>query len=493
MGWTNLVPSDRGTIVALFGGIKLPGAPALENIRRLDLMPMAMSAEMTTYGMAIDKEWFATVTEQLDEEMEELKAEICLEIPYSKLDEFIARSKLDETSHLPMNVESTDQIRYLMFDVLGIGRGRNLKLTKKGDKISTGKKQLEKLKRDHPMVQKVLDYRERSKLKGTYGEKLPLIAKHHPKDNCWCGIPHFDETWRIHSELLWTRTSTGRGASKNPNLQNIPARTELGRQIRRGFIASPGTEIVGCDYSQIEMRMGGHYSQDDNLLRIFRLGLDPHTDTAKRAFRVEKPDKLTQRDPCKNVNFGVFYGLAAEGLFDLMMVTYATAGMDIPDWLTLEWCDQFIKDWFKLYPGVMEYLEEQYYRARRYGVVWTLFGRIRRVPEVRSVHSYVQSQGLRQAGNMPIQGTCADIMRLAMAMVHVEVVLPLRKEGIFVRPLMTIHDELLLEVEARYGDIVLAMVEGVMSKVMFDKDEEVDRCAVPIVASGHVMNRWTKE
>ena len=484
--------------MALFGGIEITGRPSLENVRKLDLLAMPMVRRMMQYGIAIDKEWFYDLSGRLEREMSVLRGDIVSYIPEEKLDEFISRSNLDsDTEYLPMNVDSGPQLARLLFDTLGIGKDRQLKLTKSGDRVSTGKKQLEILKRTHPIVQRILDYRERAKLKSTYSDKLPQIARLHPSGSCWCGIKHLAATWRVHTEFLSTRTGTGRFASKNPNLQNIPSRTGLGREIRKGFIPSPGTRFVACDFAQEEMRIGAHYSNDSNLIRIFELGIDPHNETAKRAFATDTPDYLTQRTPSRNVNFGVFYGLSGPGLYDLMAVTYATAqdkdpNLVMPDWLTVEWCNDFIRQWFEdLYPGVQAYLEQQYYRARRYGIVWTLFGRIRRVPETQSVHQHIRSAGLRQSGNLPIQGTGADLMKLAMGEVE-ENLVQLHQEGAWCWPLLTIHDELLTEVEEEWAPFVKDLMSSVMSNVMRDKDTDEWCCRVPLTADGKIMSRWEK-
>lgn len=477
----------------LHGGVGVPGKPDLENIRKLDLLPIPMIRRMQQYGIAIDREWFWDLSKRLDQEMLVLEAEICSSIPSEKLQQFIEQSNLDsDDDYAPMNVNSGDQLASLFFDVLGIGEGRQLKTTKSGARISTSKKQLEQLKRSHPIVQKTLDYRERAKLKSTYADTLPQIAREHPAGSCWCGLKHWDKTWRVHTEYMTTRTTTGRIASKLPNLQNIPSRTALGREIRKGFIASPGMRLVSCDESQEEMRLGAHYSQDPELIRIFKLGLDPHNETAKRAFKTDTPDKISQRTPSRNVNFGVFYGLTGAGLLDLMAVTYATAGMDLPEWLTEEWCDEFIQDWFKLYSGVVGYLEQQTYRARRYGMVWTLFGRIRRVPEIHSVHRHIREAGLRQAGNMPIQGSGADWMRLIMGEAE-EMLLRWLKEGVWCWPLLTVHDELVVEVEEDYAEMIQYEMITIMQNVMTDKETGAEYCRVPIKADGKIQTRWDKE
>lgn len=487
--------------MSLYGGIELPGRPDLENVRKLDLLPMRAIAEMQHTGMAVDREWFSQLSAQLATEIKELKSKICSYIPADKLDEFIARAnQVDEETgdDIVMNVGSTQQLSKLLFEVLGIGTGRSLKMTKSGDQISTGKKQLEKFKREHQVVPLVLECKEKSKIKNTYSDKLPLMAKLHKAGNCWCGDKHWYDSYRIHTSILSTRTSTGRLASKNPNLQNIPARTELGQRTRRGFIPSCGMGMNATDFGQFEMRLGTHYSMDENLLRIFHNDLDPHSDTACRAFMktLDEVDhgigRTLYRAPCKNVNFGIFYGLTPDGLYDLMLLTYATAGLDIPDWLTLEWCAKFIDDWFELYPGVRNYMEAQFYRAQRYGIVWTLLGRVRRIPEVRSVHQRIVQGGLRQAGNAPIQGTQADLNKIAIAEVYNEVVLPMRAQGIACSMLMTVHDEIVNECEEEYNDLMVTLMEDVMSRVMVDRQTGIDQCLVPIKAEGHTMMRWEK-
>ena len=487
--------------MSLYGGIELTGRPSLENVRKLDLLAMPMISRMHQYGIAINREYFAELSENLSDRMNSLKGDICSYIPEEKLAEFVMRSKLPDDDYSPMNVNSRDQLSTLLFDVLKIGHDRQLKTTKSGKRISTGKKQLEAIKQVHPVIPITLLYAEIHKLKSTYSDKLPKLAKFHPDGPCWCGLRHQAETWRVHTEILTTRTSTGRLASKNPNLQNTPARSELGRMVRKGFIASPGTQLVSCDYSQEEMRFGAHHSGDKNLIRIFELGLDPHNETAKIAFNTDKPDYLTQRTPSRNVNFGVFYGLSGPGLYDMMAITYATANLPLPETLPdnlgdalplMDWCDWFVRFWFTdIYSGVKKYLETQIYRARRYGLVWTLMGRIRRVPEIRSCHRHVQSAGLRQAVNMPIQGDGADVMRLTMGEVE-EKLLEVLNEGIWVWPLLTVHDDLVVEAEDKYAEFVRDLNSSVMSSVLTDRETGIHQLRVPLMVDGKVMTEWKK-
>jgi DNA polymerase-1 len=491
----------------LYGGVQLVGKPDPTNVMLLDSIAMPAINEMTRVGMAIDKDWFHILSSKLELEMTELRREVLNYIPPEKMEEFLVRSGLDEEEKpegeledwSPVNLDSNDQLAELLYDVLDIGRGKQLKLTKGGNRISTGKKQLEQLKREHKVVRPLLEYKGHAKLKSTYTDTLPRQAVHHPRGYCpVCELTHDAETDRIHAQFPSTRTSTGRFASRHPNLQNIPSRSEIGRLIRMGFTASPGKVLVGCDFSQIEMRDGAHYSLDPNLLRIFREKLDPHTDTAMRAFNKSKEEvtteegKLLYRDPCKNVNFGVFYGLNAPGLLDLMGLTYATANLDLPSHINLDWCGGFITSWFDLYKQVLVYLDTQHYRCRRYGMAWDYFGRVRLIPEVYSPHERIQAAGLRQGGNIPIQSTAAGQNKIGIAMVYNELVLRLRSEGIYIWPMVTVHDELLVEVDEEYGELVKIHMEQLFSEVMRDVDTGEWMWAVSIEAKGKVMDRWAK-
>jgi DNA polymerase I len=325
--------------MSLFGGIKLTGKPDLNNIRKLDLLPMNSIMEMMKFGIAIDLDHLHIVGDKLSSEMIELKKEIVSYIPEDKLDIFMAKSNLPDDDDSPMNIDSNQQLCELLFRELKIGVGRELKYTKSGKQLSVGKKQLEILKREHPVIQKILNYKEHAKLKNTYVDSLPGLAKLHKGGRCWCGLAHEEDHYRIHTTILTTRTTTGRLASKNPNLQNVSTRTELGRLIRAAFVSSMGRKLVSCDWSQIEMRIMAHYSKDDNLIRIFRNNLDPHTDTAKRAFKVDDPDKLTQRNPCKNVNFGVCIKggqrvLTNRGLVKIEEIKYCDLLWDGIEWVS---------------------------------------------------------------------------------------------------------------------------------------------------------------
>lgn len=280
------------------------------------------------------------------------------------------------------------------------------------------------------------------------------------------------------------------------NCQNIPARSDLGREVRKAFIPGKGKLLVGYDYAQIELRWMADRAEEPNMIRIFREKGDIHLDTAMRAFLIDDPkkvDKILHRAPCKNVNFGVAYGLGAIGLYDLMALTYATAGLELPDWLTLEWCEKFIEKWFDLYPAMRIYFALQHYRAMRYGITWCGFGGVRMIPEVQSCHERIRQAGLRQAGNNPIQRAAAGIFKIGMARVEDLVLEPVRESGVYAEALLPIHDELLSEVEDEYAEEVGVMIGHEMELALWDEERKEMRSRVPILVDGKTMSRWVKE
>lgn len=492
--------------MSLYGGVELVGMPDLENVRKLDLLPMRSIREIMNYGFAIDREHLAALTDVLTNEMTELRRKVCEHIPADALDQFMeAADEIDNDDRdLPLNVDSAVQVRKLVFKVLGIGSGRKLKLTKGGE-ISTGKRQFEALKREHGVVADVLAYRERSKLKGTYTVPLPLMAKFHPASTVirplcpLCRLRHLADTWRIHTTVLTTRTATGRPATKNPNTQNIPIRSKHGQNVRRAFIASPGTELVSVDFGQLELRILAHVARVALMIKTFHEDGDVHTVTAMEAFQLveELIDKLLHRAPAKNVNFAICFGETPQGLLEqLVSDTYGKSGIEVPDWLTLDWCTDFMENkWHGIYPEVRPYMGTQDYCARRYGVSWSLFGRCRKIPEVKSVHKNVVAAGLRQCGNMKIQGTGSDMLKLAQAELQDWIEAVLRPNDVWCQPVNEVHDELIYEVEEGIGKYVLRHAVEIMSRVMVEKSGKHagrDLFRVPIKAEGHISQRWEK-
>jgi|WetSurMetagenome_2_1015567.scaffolds.fasta_scaffold01696_14 DNA polymerase I-like protein with 3'-5' exonuclease and polymerase domains len=812
--------------MALYGGIELPNVPDPENIRKLDLIQLPMIRAMMRFGMRIDKPHFAELSSRLNVRMADLRCDILNEIPAHALDRFVAalddgdedsESEIADIVPPEFNVESSRKVAELLYDVLGLQhtKGVKVKKTKGGKRLSTGKKTLEQLKREHPVVPLILEYRECSKLGGTYAQSMPRKARFHPKglDCPLCGRRHYSDEWRVHTQITTTRTATGRTASKNPNLANIPTRTKLGQEIRAGFIASDGCVIAQRDFAQIELRLGADRSGDANMLRIYKRDGDIHVDTAMRAFDKSEaevstgPGKMLYRAPSKNVNFAVCiskgqpvltnrgcipiekvtpgmllwdgvgwvshsgvipkgirkvieyeglkatadhkvwvqdgrvlclaqavaercqlatggieetpvrytadqelalgqqshggysslhrlwqgghdssvqseegvdsalylseapeisgsckasslaiaplyshqttllestlrilgklrrpwhreqvqdigrvcslranqsaaqelqggghrknrqrwtlrarqsalgeeriqstehpkkclgglqgestnssgfalalnkglpgfssepdtyqefgggrrivainpyqdstqemetevydilnagprrrftvsgklvsncYGITGAGLLDLMGVTFATANLSLPDFMDEPWCARFIDKWFTLYPGMRRYLDDEESKARRFGIVWTAAGRVRRIPETQSCHSYIQEAGVRQGCNHSIQGYSADLMKLSMGESWERLEQMRHDYGILAWPEQTIYDELLIETAEDNGEAVEAMLEEVMDGVLIDKVTGVSYCQVPIRSDGKLLTRWTK-
>ena len=502
--------------MALFGGIEIPDRPDPENIRRLDTLPLPMISQMQRFGLRIDPDHFADLSFRLGERMGDLRADIVNEIPADKLDKFVELSGDEEDGSdlsrdprgdlgndseretFDLSVDSSEQIGRLLYDTLGIHLDSKVDVKKtRGGKLSTGKKTLEQFKREFPVVRLILEYRECAKLKGTYADAMPRKARRHPRggDCPLCGRHHYSDELRVHTSITTTRTATGRTASKNPNLANIPARTPLGREIRAGFIPSDGHVFAQRDFAQIELRLLADRSGDPTMIRIYQEDGDIHVATAMAAFGIDSPelvDKLLHRAPSKNVNFAVCYLITGLGLLDLMAVTYASANQPLPEWMDEAWCDQFIERWFGIYPFVRRYLAAEEESIRRFKIAWTRLGRVRRIPEAQSYLGYVQEAGVRQGSNHGIQGLNADLMKLTMGEAHHDFQ-RLAEYGIPTYPLITIYDELLVETPEDQGYVVESVLEEVMENVLTDRQTGVRMCKVPIKSDGKVMTRWVKE
>jgi len=330
------------------------------------------------------------------------------------------------------NLNSTQQLSDVLFGKLGLQPPDPRKKTASGH-YSTSAEVLEELRGQNPVVDLLLEYRELSKLQSTYVETLPLEVN--------------PGTGRIHTSFNQTGSVTGRLASTNPNLQNIPVRTELGRQVRRAFVASPGWVLLSVDYSQIELRLAAQMSGDQAMLDAFRAGQDIHATTAAAVLNIPL-EQVTkdQRRHAKAINFGLIYGMSAFGL---------TRTTD----LTLAEAEDFVRNYFQKFPGVKKYLDGIRHLAASQGYVETLLGRRRYFPNLKSGgNKNIMAREEREAINAPIQGTAADIMKLAM--IHV---LPaLQKAGLPARLLLQVHDELVLECPPEDLKQTAATVQQVM-------------------------------
>jgi DNA polymerase-1 len=369
-------------------------------------------AEMERTGVKIDLDYLAEMARDLDKKIAVLETE-CYEAAGERI-----------------NLGSPSQLRVLLYDRLGLKTTRR---TKSG--LSTDARALQQLVDQHPFVQKLLDYRELAKLKNTYVDALP---------------PLVDEAdGRVHTTYDQTVAATGRLSSTNPNLMNIPIRTDLGRQIRRAFIPEEGHRLLSVDYSQIELRVMAHLSQDPILLQVFETGEDIHAATAARVYGLDPHELRPQhRTVAKMVNYGLAYGMGAPGLAERLNVPVPEAR---------EIMDQY----FKVFGGVKAFLDQVVTQAYADGFTTTMFGRRRYLPELGSGNPRVRSIGERQALNAPIQGSAADIMKLAMIGVDGA----MRERRLRTQMILTVHDELVFELPPEESDAAADLVTREMTQV----------------------------
>ncbi|CEK12558.1 DNA polymerase I [Chthonomonas calidirosea] len=388
----------------------------------MPLVPVLAAIEQ--HGLLVDVDYLSVLSQKMAEQIAKIAAEIY------------------ELAGMEFNIGSPKQLQEVLFNKLQLPRGKK---TKTG--YSTGADLLEQLAPRYEIARKILEYREMAKLKATYADALVRLVR--------------PDTHRVHTSLNQTITSTGRLSSSDPNLQNIPIRSEVGRQIRRAFIAPNGYKLLSCDYSQIELRVLAHVSDDPTLIQAFLNDEDIHAATAATVFGVEVAQVTPeQRRLAKTINFAVIYGQSAFSLA-------ATLGVETG--VAHEW----IQAYFARLPGVKRYIEEIKELAHRQGWVQTLFGRRRYLPDLRSGNHQVRQAAERAAINMPIQGTAADIMKLAMIRVYHR--LNAREDCAL---LLQVHDELLFEVkeekiEACVAEIVPLMQEAYPLKVPLKVDAKV--------------------
>lgn len=346
------------------------------------------------------------------------------------------------------NVSSPKQLGEVLFDELKIIPEKQKKTA--GGQRSTRESELEKIRDEHPIVNEILEYRELKKLLGTYIENLPLML---------------DKEHRLHAEFLQTGAVTGRMASQNPGLQNIPMRTERGRAIRHAFVASKGFTLVALDYSQIELRLAAILSGDEKLCSIFKSGRDVHTEVAAQVFRVPPlavDGEMRRR--AKVVNFGILYGMGVNALRAQLGSTTAEA-------------HQYLEDYFSTFKTLSEYLESTKGFARKHGYTETFLGRRRQFPEMKSTLPYVRAQAERMAINAPIQGTSADIIKLAMVRIDEMLTKEHAREDAYL--LLQVHDELVYEIRIERARELSTKIKEIMESVLLDKETH----GVPITAT----------
>ncbi|MBI3316169.1 MAG: DNA polymerase I, partial [Candidatus Omnitrophica bacterium] len=374
-------------------------------------MPLvAILADMEFCGVAIDLKLLSGLSADMEKELLALTR------------------KIHKEAGAEFNINSTKQLAEILFEKLGLPV---VKRTKTG--ASTDVEVLQELSEIHSLPKTLLKYRELSKLKSTYVDALPLLVN--------------PETHRVHTSFNQTVTATGRLSSSDPNVQNIPVRTEEGRKIRRAFIAaSKDATLMSADYSQIELRVLAHLSEDKHLIQAFQEGADIHRYTASLIFNASMTEVTgAMRDSAKTVNFGVLYGMGAFSLAKSLRITNDAAR-------------DFIKAYFDRYPRVKKYLDETLEKARKEGYVSTFFKRRRYIPEILSKDPRMRSFAERTAINAPMQGTASDLIKIAMRRISER----LTKDRFEAKMILQVHDELLFEAPKRELEKLTAMVSSQM-------------------------------
>ena len=408
----------RENAANVFDGIEMPLVPVL--------------AKMERAGMLVDPDRLRSLSEGLATQIAEVE-----------------RSIRDLAGDETFNIGSPMQLSHVLFDVMGLPT-KGLKKTKRGY-YSTNAKVLSDLARDHEIVRLILDWREKSKIKSTYLDTLGPLRR---------------GDGRVHTTYNQTITATGRLSSSDPNLQNIPTRSELGRTVKTAFSAGEGSVFLAVDYSQIELRLLAHLSGDEHLVRAFNEGEDFHAETAARVFGVPVSEVTPDlRSRAKAVNFGIVYGQQAYGLSQSLHISMAEAR-------------DMIDRYYEAYPGVRTFLDNVVARAKQTGYAETMYGRRRHIPELKAENPQLRGFGERTAMNHPMQGTAADIIKIAMARVSRR----LEEEGFAAHMILQVHDELDFECPIDEVDRLTAMVRDVM--------EHVVDLRVPLIAEASTGVTW---
>ncbi len=424
--WTQAIESLYNEVMP-----KLKAQPELEKLYyELELPLMTVLADMQKIGCKVDANLLREFGVNLDERIDSLTNEIY------------------DYAGTEFKINSPKQLGEILFDRLGLPVQKK---TKSG--YSTNAEVLEEIAGYHPIVNAVLEYRQLTKLKSTYVDGLLKVIN--PLDS------------RIHSHFQQTVTATGRLSSVDPNLQNIPVRTELGRELRKMFVAQDEKHVlIDADYSQIELRVLAHIAQDETMLEAFRHGADIHAATASKVYGVNIEDVTSQmRSSCKAVNFGIVYGISDFALAGDLGISRKHAG-------------EFIKSYLETYTGVDKYMKDIKASAKEKGYVETLFGRRRYLPELSSKSFPIRSFGERIAMNTPIQGTAADIIKIAMLRVWKR----LKAEGYKTKLILQVHDELILEAPLDEREQVTSLLTEEMQNAI--------KMDVPLVAEAHFGHDW---
>ena len=427
-------PDDAGTVCNLYmrQKIQVEAAGMTELMRQVEMKLAVVLFRMEKVGFRVDVPFLQELGKQYTHEIESLRASV-----------------FEACGTPPFNLNSTQQLGEVLFEKLQLPHGKK---TSKG--YSTAVEVLEGLREVAPnVIEPLLRYRQLTKLNGTYVEgMLPLV----------------DRECRLHSSFDQAATATGRLSSSEPNLQNIPVRTREGKEIRRAFLPREGWILLDADYSQIELRLMAHFSGDEAMLDAFRKGQDVHARTASEIFDVPQDEVTPElRSRAKAVNFGLIYGISAFGLS-------RNTGVSVRE------AESFISRYFSKYPGVKDYMERSAEDGEKNGYAVTLMGRRRYLPELQSSKAQIREFGKRAAMNTPVQGTAADIIKLAMVRVDEA----LKKEGLQARLVLQVHDELILECPPEEAESASELLRRCM--------EEVIALKVPLLAEVHTGANWAE-
>jgi len=421
--------------------IKEKFEPKLEEINNeevfeeIELPLIPILAQMELNGVAVDEDKFAELSREVENRIKEIE-----QTTWEMVDE-------------KFNLSSTKQLRRILYEKLELPT-KDIKEGKTG--YSTAASELEKLEGKHPIVEQIQQHRELDKLKNTYIDVFPTLIN--------------KKTGRIHTSFNQTVTATGRLSSSDPNLQNIPIRSDLGKRIREAFIAEEGNKLIAADYSQIELRIVAHLSGDEKLIEIFSEDKDVHTSTAAAIFDIEEDEvNKDQRSKAKEVNYGVLYGMGAYGLASRTDINRSEA-------------KQFIETYFDRFSGVEIFIDKTIEFARENGYAETMFGRRRLLPELDSDNYNLRRRGERMAINMPVQGTQADIIKKAMINIDEQLKYGFSAEE--VKMVLQVHDELLFEVSEDKVDKVSEIIKKQM--------ENVIELLVPVEVDLNTGKRWGK-
>jgi DNA polymerase I len=398
---------------------------------------MPITEEMNRCGIKVDKVRLAELSKTYHKELSAIE------------------KKIWKLAGEEFNVNSPKILSGILFEKLGLAEKRQKKTA--GGALSTKESELEKIKDKHPIIELILNYRELSKLLGTYIDTIPT---------------QLDKGSRLHSSFIQCGAVTGRMASNNPNLQNIPNKTELGREIRKSFIAEKGYKLLSLDYSQIELRLAAILSEDSKLIEIFKNGEDVHAGVAARVFKVPQNEvNKEMRSKAKVINFGILYGMGVNALRVNLKSDRKEA-------------QEFYNEYFNTFTGLASYLDKTKAEAERKGYTETMFGRRRYFSGFKSPLPFIRAQAERMAINAPLQGTQADIIKIAMK--RISDLIQSKKQSDDVRMVLQVHDELVFEVRKELVDECAREFKKIMEETI--PKEKLN--GVPIVAEAHVGDNW---